>query len=90
MIVVRVELWSAITGKVTELARMTIANDGTGSDTKRNYDVATMVGRTRDDLQRAMVNRRHTRTGRIEGHNSPAVHVWNLVGKALTAMGYGR
>jgi hypothetical protein len=30
MLVVRVELHSAVTGKVTELGRMIVANDGTG------------------------------------------------------------
>jgi len=28
MIIIKVELWSAITGKTTELARMSIVNDG--------------------------------------------------------------
>lgn len=41
MIIVRVELHSAITGRVTELARMGIINDGTSEiNAKGNYTTA--------------------------------------------------
>ena len=40
MIVVKVELWDAQSGRVRELFRMTLANDGTLTEGNRgNYDV---------------------------------------------------
>lgn len=88
MIVVRVELWSAITGQKTELARMTICNVG-GTQSLGDYAVATMTGRNHDALTASMVKRRHTRSGSVTGRPRLTEHVWNLVAKGLTAMGYG-
>jgi len=84
MIVVRVELWSAITGDRTELARMHIANIG-GSETIGNYEAATMRGRSTAQLNRNDVQRKC----RVLGHPRLSQHVWNLVAKALSGMGYG-
>lgn len=88
MIVVRVELWSARTHKITELARMRIANVG-GSATTGDYESATYFGRGRDKLDKAMKADRTTRKGMVEGHPRLREHVWHLVAKALRAMGYG-
>lgn len=85
MIVVKVELWSAVTGEKTELARMEIANDGEGTLAKRHYDARTLFGRSTDQLNK----RRTQREGRIENWPSERVHVWNLVAALLTKMGYG-
>lgn len=85
MIVVRVELHSAITGAVTELARAHICNAG-DSGKLRDYFVRTLRGRSKAALDRGDVQRR----GKVEQHPSEAVHVWHLVAKALAAMGYGR
>lgn len=85
MIVVKVELHSAITRKVTLLAKMHITNDGTGTMSKRNYDVATMRGRDEDALSRNTVQKQ----ARVEDWPSERLHVWNLVQRALSAMGYG-
>lgn len=85
MIVVRVELHSAITGAVTELARMNIANDGTSSSANTgHYDGATLIGRNADDLGRGRVNRR----GRVTDYPRQRIHVWHLVARMLDAMGY--
>ena len=85
MIVVSVQLWSAITGEKTELARMEICNDGTSAGRLRDYDTRTLRGRSVADL-----NKRTTqREGRVVKHDAPGLHVWNLVAKALAAMGYG-
>jgi hypothetical protein len=86
MIVVRVELWSAITGAKTELARMEISNDGTSAGRLRNYNARTLRGRSTKQLDR----RQAQRSTRIEGHNAEGVHVWNLVSLTLVAMGYGK
>lgn len=84
MIVVRVELWSAITGEVTELARMHICNLGTGGRL-RNYEVASFRGRSTAQLNRLAVQR----SVRVEQWPSAELHVWNLVAVALRGMNYG-
>ena len=71
MIVVRVELWSAITGKKTEIARMHISNTGAGSNRRCDYTGESFVGRD-------------STAPRLD------LHVWNLVTRMLTSMGYTR
>lgn len=89
MIIVRVELWSAITGQTTELARMQIDNIG-GTLDRGNYHVATMRGRDADTLTRSMMNKSYTHEGEVMNHPRRAKHVWVLVLKALTALGYAK
>lgn len=86
MIVVRVELWSAIDGSKTELARMQICNDETGTTARRNYEARTLVGRSAAALDRNVVQRR----GAVKNWPAEAVHIWNLVTVALGALGYGK
>lgn len=87
MIVVRVELHSAITGQVTELARMEIVNDGVSEKpTKGNYLVRTLRGRSTADLDRRTTHK----SGRVSNWPRLALHVWNLVATSLTEMGYGK
>lgn len=87
MIVVRVELYSAITGQKTELARMVIANDGM-SETPNlgNYDIRTLRGRSQSELDRGVVHK----SGKIMRWPRLRKHVWNLVSASLTDMGYGK
>lgn len=84
MIVVRVELWSAITGEKSEIARMHISNVG-GTENLGNYDCQTFRGRSAADLSRLNVQREC----QVRSHPRLSQHVWNLVTKALTGMGYG-
>lgn len=87
LIVVRVELWSARTGEVTELARMRMANDGqrTAANPKRGtYAGETFVGRSAAALSRGEVSRR----GEVADFPREQLHVWNLVARMLRAMGY--
>lgn len=88
MIVVRVELLSAITGKTTELARMHIANNG-GDAKLGDYLVNTLRGRSKEDLDAAWRNKSYTRQGQVLKHRRLDLHVWHLVGKALQNLGYG-
>lgn len=83
MIVVRVELWSAITGKKSELARMHICNVG-GSETRGDYEATVMRGRDAETLAKGTVQRR----GAIRNYPRLSLHVWNLVSRALLACGY--
>ena len=84
MIVVRVELHSAITGKVSELARMVLCNDGSGSASKGNYYGHTYRGRSTEQLDKREIQRR----GQVVEYPRQNIHVWNLVARMLTAMGY--
>jgi hypothetical protein len=91
MIVVRVELWSAVTGIKTELARMEICNDS-GTSARRNYITRVLRGRSTEALDQRRVQRegRAEREGAVEDWPSEQVHIWNLVAAALAGMGYGR
>lgn len=83
MIVVRVELHSAITRKVTELARMRICNIG-GTTTVGSYSVETLRGRSRESLDRGIGQR----AGQVKDYPKLRLHVWHLVARALVAMRY--
>ena len=87
MIIVRVELLSADTGRMVELARMHICNEG-GTDTRGDYGVYVLRGRSKDQLDRSWLASTHTKTGKVKNHPRLSEHVWNLVGKALHAAGY--
>jgi hypothetical protein len=85
MIVVRVELHSANTGQKTELARMEICNDESGTLQRRNYIARVLRGRSAEQLDRRVVQRQDT----LKDWPSEALHVWNLVAALLSRMGYG-
>ncbi len=84
MIIVRVELVSAITGQTTELARMQISNDGAGTVTHGSYDGVTFRGRDREALDQGTVSR----TGRVQNFPRQSTHVWSLVARMLATMRY--
>lgn len=92
MIIVRVELWSAVNGEKTELARMIIDNIG-GTAQRGDYRCRTLRGRSAAAFDRAMHRIGDesvvTRSGNVWGHPRLREHVWNLVAKALSGMGYG-
>ena len=95
MIVVRVELHSAITGKTKEIAAMTIANDGSSPTTAiGHYNAATTrkgpAPKTRAELAQAVsLFKGKVRTSRVEDYRRNARPVWDLVALALKGMGYG-
>lgn len=85
MIVVRVELHSAITGEVTELARAHICNDGSSPKaTRGNYIATTFRGRSRGSLN----NCKPQKSGNVTDYPRLSLHVWNLVARCLKSMGY--
>lgn len=83
MIIVRVELHSAITGQVTEIARAAICNVG-GTAERGDYKCETYRGRD----TAALNERRCQRVGNVKDHARQRLHVWYLVARALAAMGY--
>lgn len=85
MIVVHVNLNSAVTRRVTELGRIHITNDGTGSWEIGHYDGKSFRGRRAEALDRQIVQRR----GRVTGFRRNDRHVWSLVAAMLKEMGYG-
>lgn len=88
MLIVRVELLSAITGQTTELARMHVANDGAGTAQRGNYNGTTFTGRDKKALDCAVALEKVTRRGRVENYPRLQKHVWNLVARMLMNMGY--
>lgn len=76
MIVVKIELHSAITSKVSELGRLEIYNDGTGTKQRGNYGVRKIGKRGR--LLGA---------ARVENHARLSRSIFNLIRKALEALG---
>lgn len=91
MIIIKVELWSAVDGSQEELARMVIDNVG-GTQTRGNYRARTLIGRSKEALDRALKGKpmKVQREGAVIGHARLKEHVWNLVAKALLNMGYGQ
>lgn len=86
MIVVRVELKSAISSsRDAEIARVLISNIG-GTDEHGDYRCVSLRGRSRGELDKLRVNR----VGNVRGHPRKREHVLNLVAKALNDMGYGK
>lgn len=90
MIIVRVELHSAVTGQVTELARATICNTGAGTAERGDYAAATLRGRSRAALDAAQRSGGAQRRAEVLSYPRQRLHVWHLVAEALAAMGYGR
>jgi hypothetical protein len=84
MLIIRVELLSAITGQTQELARMYIANDGAGTAATGNYDGVVVRGRSKEALDQKAPQKR----GRAEGYPRQRLHVWNLVARMLRNMDY--
>lgn len=85
MIIVTVHLASAIDGSVQELARMEICNEG-GTVNLGDYGCRTLRGRSTADLNRRVTQR----DAKVLKHPRLREHVWNLVAKSLSAMGYGQ
>lgn len=81
MLVVRIELHSAVTGLVTEIGQMRIGNDGTAVVREYgNYNVVLCaVGK------HATSNKRR-RLGRVEGYPREAANIWELVRQAIEAV----
>ena len=93
MIVVRVELHSARTGLVTEIARAVIHNVG-GTAEIGEYEAITIRGRDKQTFDKRILEaiydgKNVARKGEVSGYPRKRLHVWNLVAKALYQMGYG-
>lgn len=81
MIVVRIELWSAITRKVTPLGTMVITNRGSGTAKRGDYDV--VVARKSDASDLAKVMAKPLRRGEVLDYPRLSYNVWRLVSRAV-------
>lgn len=82
MLVIKIELHSAVTGQATELGHMTITNMGsvTHATKGKRGDYYVQV------LRRGSKKRRVQRAGVVRSHPRMSKSVWNLVRKALEAV----
>lgn len=80
MIIVKVELHSAITGKVSLLASMVIANIG-GTHKRGNYKVAVANKRDAGDHRATLT--RPQRSGSVSDYPRLSYSVWRLVSRAV-------
>jgi len=81
MIVVKIELHSAITGKIQELGRTYIANTGGGTGERGEYDVA--VCRKGNFEYCGMAAPNILRNGEVTNYPRLSYNVWRLVIRAL-------
>jgi hypothetical protein len=79
VILIKVELHSAVTGKVTEIGRAHIFNDGAGDRRSGSYGARFMRRGTTDTVQRE---------AKIPKHGRLSQSIWVLVRKAVVAAGY--
>jgi hypothetical protein len=97
MLVVKVELHSAVDGRTEELGRLCIANVG-GTRTRGKYNAAAFrkgKGQTREDLAVGALRglqadraRGVIRASTVDDYARLSDPVWNLVVRALRGMGY--
>ena len=81
MIIVRVELHSAKTGNVKELARLSITNTGKNLNHPVEGDYTAKVYKA--PKFQAVIRR-----GELFRHRRQSKSVWTLIGKMLKSMGY--
>jgi hypothetical protein len=80
VIVVKVELWSARTGKKTELGRMYVCNDGKNRNPNRgNYD-ATICRKGKFELEDLSKGTRRTH---LNNWPSSSKVIWRLILRLL-------
>ena len=82
MIVIKLELHSAITGKVTEIGRTIIANTGSCDDITRS-DYTVYVSRRGKEFSNKRTLRSPLRKGSVEDYPRLTYNVWRLVTRGL-------
>lgn len=82
MIVVKIEMWPGGNKlRCHEIGRMYIANDGSGSGDRGNYDaVVCRRGTTENPMEG---NVKPTRTGRVVDYPRTSYNVWRLISRCL-------
>lgn len=80
MLVVKIELHSAITGEITTIGAMIIDNIG-GTKSRGDYRVRVANKNDAEDLREIM--RAPQRQGEVRGYPRLSYNVWRLVSRAL-------
>lgn len=81
VLAIKIELWPHGSEEdAEEIGRMYIANDGTGTLKRGNYDVEVC---RRGTTKRPSDGGTATRTGRVEDYPRQSYNVWELVKRAL-------
>lgn len=84
MLVIKIELHSAITGAVSEIGRMNIANEGTGTAQRGDYKVQVIRRSAPTDKGFWDYNASNvTRTGEVKNYPRLSYNVWRLITRAL-------
>lgn len=83
MLVVKVELHSAVTGQVTELGRTYIWNDGTSKIRERGNYKAAVCRKGSYDPAAAIREGKALRYGEVKDYPRLSYNVWRLVSRAL-------
>lgn len=83
MLVIRIELHSAITKKITVIGEMIVHNVG-GTASKGNYEVC--VGRKNHVGNLKKIFHEPLRRGKVQNHPRKSQNVWRLVTKALLSV----
>ncbi len=85
MIKVTIELISAITTKTSEIGRMYIANDGTGSMDRSDYNVGVCRRGLFDQTMNLATGRGAARSCKVMDYPREAYNVWRLIARAVLA-----
>ena len=85
MIVVSVDLYSAVTGKKTNLGTAIIYNDGTGTNTRGNYEALTLRKGTK---LKSWSKSTPVRRARVLNYARLKEPIWSLITEALCNMSY--
>lgn len=85
MLVIKIELHSAIDHRVEEIGRAYIANDGTGTTKKSSYDVAICRKGIIGIPENLGGFEAPARTGRVLDYPRTSYNVWRLISRAVLA-----
>lgn len=85
MLIIKVELPSAVDGHIEEIARMRLCSDGSGVHGYGNYIGEVYRGRSFEALDKSTVHK----LGKVRNYPRLTRHVWNLIALMLSDMGYG-
>lgn len=90
MLVIKVELHSAITGKISRLATMFICNDASGNRKRGNYTFAVFRKgqKPEEDMYAKRTLPQPLRQGGLADYPRLSLPVWCLVKRALEKLDY--
>lgn len=86
MLVVTIELHSAVTGKITQLGKAIISNVG---GTVASGDYAARFGRKHQQML-PDIHANPCRSSEVKSFPRRRLNAWHLLARALNAAGYGK